>query len=247
MVLAVLGSACGGGSSSPAGNSPPVSPPPVASGPGGLWFGTLTFDEGGFVEEMIGLSANDGRFRFLSVDSETQFSGAILLSGNSFDGDARAFADPNTQWLDGSAVVDATVTGIIEQRDSWSGSWSSASGESGTFDLLYDALAGKAANLSLFEGVWSVYDEFENPTATFTMSADGGFTGQNAEGCTSAGQLTVITANLNVYDVESQISGCPIAGTYTGMAFIADLFTDNDVAVLALDDDQLAFVVPLQR
>lgn len=241
MVLA----ACGGGSSSSGG---PISPPPpVDQKTGGLWFGTLTSDSNVVTEDLVALSSDDGRFRFLSVDSAVAFVGFSQTAGTSMTGTARAFADSGVNWLDGNHVVDATLTATISERSTMSGSWALASGESFTFDLTYDALYEKDSATSLLEDIWTGYDDFGNPNVTFVIDADGAFDGQNTAGCVSVGQFTVIEAASNLYQVQSEISNCGIAGTYQGFAFLADLLNINDGLVISIDNDELPILIGLER
>lgn len=252
IAAAVIVAACGGGSSAPvAGSSPPpppVSPPPPANqAPGGLWFGTLTYDNNMTTEDFVALISDDGRFRFVSVDSEVQFHGQAAVTGSSLSGTGRAFADSGVNWLDGSHVTDATITAVVSQRNSISGGWAIASGESGTFALDYDALYEKDSSVSLLTAVWTGYDDLGNPNATFTIDADGSFNGQNAQGCVSIGQFSVIDPLHNLYAVNSDISGCPIGGTYSGFAVLADFLAVNDLLAISIDNGVFTIVVELEK
>lgn len=251
LAASYLVAACGGGSSSGgAGGSPPPPPPPpppAAQKTGGLWFGTLTSDMNMVTEDYIALSSDDGRFRLISVDSDVQFVGAAMATGTALSGTARAFADSGVNWLDGNHVADATITGIISERGTMSGSWVLSSGESGTFDLAYDALFEKGSSAAMLEDIWTGYDDFGNPDVTFTIDANGAFNSQNSRGCVSIGQFTEIDPGTNLYEVQSDISNCAIAGSYSGLAFLADLFAINDALVIAIDNDQQPILLGLAR
>lgn len=240
---------CGGGSSSSgAPNSAPPPPPlPADQKTGGLWFGTLTSDSNMVTEDLIALSADDGRFRFLSVDSDVAFVGFSQTMGTSLTGTARAFADSGVNWLDGNHVVDASITAVITERSTMSGSWALASGESFTFDLTYDSLYDKDSATSLLEDIWTGYDDFGNPDITFVINANGAFNGQNAAGCVSSGQFTAIAPASNLYEIQSEISNCGIAGTYRGFAFLVDLVNINDGLVISIDNDVLPILIGLER
>jgi hypothetical protein len=239
--------ACGGGSSAPAISPPPPlpPPPPATQESGGVWFGTLT--NGMITEEYVGITTDDGRFRLVSVDSKVQFHGLSSVTGVNLDGTGRAFADTGFTWLDGTAVVDVTISAIIAERDSWSGAWQNASGESGTFEFFYDDLNDKDSDAALLEGVWTGFDDDLNPNSSFTIEATGSFTGQNTSGCVSSGQISVIDAKFAVYDVASIITGCPIAGTYSGLAVLADIAVPNDLLAITIDDGVRTIVTELLR
>jgi len=247
----VFVTACGGGSSSPAvpivpSPAPPPLPPAIEA-PGGLWFGTLTFDQNMVTEEFVALSADDGRFRFVSVDSEVHFIGAGQVNGTNLSATARAFADAGVNWLDGNHVVETTITAVISERNTFSGTWANESGESGTFEFFYDTLHEKDSATALLEAVWTGYDDLGNPEITFTIDASGAFSGQNAMGCTSIGQFTVIDAEVNLYDVWSDISNCGIAGSYTGFALLADLQVANDALLVSVDDGFRTILLGLEK
>jgi hypothetical protein len=242
-VLMVTG--CGGGSSPSPGAG--IAPPPINEAPGGLWFGTLSFDSGMITEEFVAMTTDDGRFRFVSVDSEVHFVGQGQVSGASLNGTARVFADSGLNWLDGNHVVDATVTAVLTARDSISGGWATASGESGTFEFFYDPLNDRDSATTLLEAVWTGYDEFGNPVINLAIDSSGSLSGQNAQGCVSAGQLTVIDPEFNLYEIHSEISGCFIAGSYSGFAFLGDLFAVNDAMVVSIDDGERTILLGLQR
>jgi hypothetical protein len=246
VVAALLVSACGGSSSGPA----PVNnlpPPPSDEASGGLWYGTLTNDMNVVTEEFVALSADDGRVRLISVDSEVQFVGTINVVGTDFSGTMRAFADEGVNWLDGNHVVDSTIIGVVNEHDSITGSWENASGESGTFEFFYDVLNDKDSDAALLEAVWTGYDDMGNPNVTFTIDSNGTFSGQNSLGCTSSGQFNVIDPEYNLYEVQSLIESCGLAGSYTGFALLADIVTINDAFLVSIDDGARSILLGLEK
>jgi hypothetical protein len=242
--------ACGGGGGSPPAAPPPPPPPPpppVDQALGGVWAGVLTFDMSLTSELFVGLATDDGRFRFLSGESSTQFTGLQQVSQSDVAGSGDGYADTGTTWLDNSTVTVVTTGGTIVERDTFSGTWSNASGESGSFDFFYDALYERPSSLPLLEGTWTAYDDFGVPAATFTFDALGQFNGQNVSGCVSSGQISIIDASYNVYDVASTITNCFIAGDYSGLAIIGDLNATNDAMVLTIGNDMRGIVLELEK
>ena len=241
--------ACGGSSGGSSSPSPPVVPPPPANVlPGGHWVGTVTNDFSAVTEDYIAMVDENGRFRFVSVDSAVQMTGDLSTVGNDLDGVGTAFADSGVVWLDGSSATALSILGTITSRDEMSGMWTNASGESGTFAFTYDGtFYERASPVGLLEGSWTAYDDFGNPLTTFTIAADGSFTGGNAAGCNSAGQFSEIDADYNLYDVQSTVANCPLAGDYTGFAFLVDLAQPNDAFVFATDNGMRAGVLGFQK
>jgi hypothetical protein len=238
--------ACNGGGSDS--TQAVVTPPPARDQlPGGLWYGTLTFDATMGTEDAIGMIGEDGRFRLVSAETLVQMSGTVSVAGTSLTGSGKAFASPGGTWSDGSIVADVDITATVDQRASISGAWSTTAAESGTFEFFYDPLYERDSALTLLDGLWTAYDDFGNPDVTFSIQTSGSFDGQNAQGCTSTGQFGVIDARFNLYSIQSTISGCGIAGDYTGVAVLADLVTPNDALIFAIDNGNAAILLGLQK
>ena len=248
LALALAG--CGGGSSgdSPPPNPPPPPPAPTDALPGGHWFGTVTNDLHAVTEEYIAMVDENGRFRFVSVDSAVQMSGNFAIAGDTLTGDGTAFADAGVVWLDSTSATPVTIEGTISSRSEMSGTWVTAAGELGTFEFFYDpTFYERASPLSLLAGSWIAYDENLNPQVTFTIAEDGSFVGQNTLGCNSMGRFTVIDADFNLYEVQSTITDCALAGEYIGLAFLGDLLEPNDVLILANDNGSRAFLTGFEK
>ena len=247
LVFALAGCGGSGGSSPPPADPGPL-PPAADESPAGHWYGTVTNDLAAVTEEYIALADANGRFRFVSADSAVQFSGNFVITGNDLTGDAMAFADLGVVWMDSSSATSTTLTGTITEQDSMAGTWTTVSGESGSFEFFYDpTFYERASALDLLAGVWISYDEFLNPAVTFTIAADGSFTGQNDQGCNSLGQFALIDPGSNLYEVQSTVSDCAIAGDYVGLAFLADFFAPNDVLLLAIDNGSRAVALGFEK
>ena len=240
--LLTISGGCGGGGSS--GGSSVVPRPQTF---GGLWVGTLGIDGVPGSQELVGISVDDGRFQFLSVDTLGQFAGTARVTGGSVSGSGKGFAPPGTTWRDGSTVTNVTFSGVLVERRTFEGSWSTGTGESGSFDLAYDTEYEKDSSLSLVAGVWTVYDDNLNPFATFTVDAHGRFSGSNQVGCNSVGRISIIDSRFAVYDFESTITSCVIAGDYKGLALLADLDNPNDALLALVNNDQRALLLALER
>ncbi|MCJ7590772.1 MAG: hypothetical protein MUO51_05420, partial [Woeseiaceae bacterium] len=116
--LALVLTGCGGGSGgSSTPNPDTIVPPPAADAlPGGHWFGTVTDNLNVVTEEYLAMVDENGRFRFISVDSAVQMSGNFSIVGDNLVGDGTAFADANISWLDGSSATPVTIAGTITGR-----------------------------------------------------------------------------------------------------------------------------------
>ncbi len=249
--VGVVFSGCGGGSggsSAPDPVAPPPPPPPTDALPGGHWFGTVTDEFNVVTEEYVAMVDEYGRFRFVSVDSTVQMSGNFTVVGNDLVGDGMAFADTGVFWLDASSATPVSMEGTLVGRSEMSGTWTTVAGEFGSFEFFYDpAFYERASPVNLLAGSWVAYDERLNPEVTFTIAADGSFTGQNVSGCNSMGQFAEIEPDFNLYDVQSTVADCALAGDYVGLAFLADLLVPNDVLILAIDNGSRAYLIGFER
>lgn len=251
--VVVVFSGCGGGSggsSEPGPVSPPPPPPPPAADalPGGHWFGTVTNEFNAVTEEYIAMVDENGRFRFVSVDSTVQMSGNFTVAGNDLVGDGTAFADAGVFWLDASSATPIDIEATILERSEMSGTWTTDAGEFGSFEFFYDpTFYERASPVDLLAGSWIAYDELLNPETTFTIATDGSFTGQDVSGCNSMGQLAEIEPGFNLYEVQSTVADCTLAGDYIGLAFLADLLVPNDILIFAIDNGSRAYVIAFEK
>lgn len=244
--------ACGGGGGGAPAASPTPPMPTADADPGGMWVGALENADSTF-EELIGITTSDGRFTLISLDTfgpDTfgQYVGTAMVDGSDISGAGSAYAQPGATWSDGSTVLDITVTAVVDEQTTLSGSWQNSIGEIVTFELDYDSEYERDSSLALLEGVWYVYDDLLNPTLTLTMEADGSFSGQNTAGCQSLGQVTLIDAAFNIYGWGVTISACPIAGDYSGFAVLGDAdIGQNNVVLVSISNDERALLLPLER
>ena len=83
------------------------------------------------------------------------------------------------------------------------------------------------------EAVYASIDIFGN-TLSFVIDANGGITGQSAF-CVLNGQLSIIDANFNAYDVQLETSMCGnLDGMYDGLDITQDDVGTDDVFVFVV-------------
>ncbi|MDZ7769623.1 MAG: hypothetical protein U5K38_11370 [Woeseiaceae bacterium] len=247
LIMGVFLSACGGGSESGPAEAPPVvvPPPPVVKF-GGFWFGNVVIDAATESEECGALVTEDGQFRFLCVFADLHLVGMSSTDQDVMTGSGQAFS--SLPFLDGTFVSDLVVDATLVSGTSLVGTWSTASpGDSGSFDMVYDPEYEKPSSLGLLEGVWQSTDEFGNPNATYLIDDLGSFTAQDSDGCTASGMVLVLDSRYNLYQANSTIVGCPIAGDYSGLALVFDDFEANDSILLSINSDDRALLVVIQK
>lgn len=244
--------ACGGG-----GLSPPGERPPVDANPGGLWVGTLTYEDQ-TVEELVGLSTADGFFTLISFDTfgpDTvgQYIGVFDVNGTTVTGSGTAYATQGAAWSNNSAVLDFSVSATIDEQTSLVGEMTANDIDLGSFELEYDTDYERDSALPLLQGVWYVYDDTLNAELTLTAQGGGAFAAQSDTGCQSSGQISVIDGRFNIYGWSVRISSCTIAGDYAGYAVLGDIDTgdpaasQNNALLVSISNDVRALLLPLER
>lgn len=242
--LAAL-SACGGGG----GSSNPASDVPIPDAAvGGIWVGTTTDNVSNEPQFFLGVSTDDGRFRFLSAETLGQFVGTFDTAGTSLTGTGVGIAPVGSTWLDNSTTIDIAVTGTISERASLSGNWSGGTGEAGTFSFVYDSLYESGSDFSTVAGAWVSLDEFDNPVGSITIDAAGRMDAQDAAGCLYSGDLAIINSSYNAYDLDLVVSNCGnFNGTYSGLAVVADTVETGDTLIYSVDNSTWFIIAEAYR
>ncbi len=232
--LAAL-AACGGGGGGSSDPGPDVPVPDAAVG--GIWVGTTTDNVTNEPQFFLGVSTDDGRFRFLSADTLGQFVGTFDSTGTNLAGSGVGIAPVGSTWLDDSTTIDISMTGTISERTRMSGSWSGGTGETGTFSFVYDSIYNRGSSLSTVAGSWVSLDEFGNPNGSITVDSAGRMDAQDAAGCLYSGNVSIINASYNAYDLDLTVTDCgELNGTYSGLAVVADAVGTDDMLIYSVDN-----------
>lgn len=211
---------------------------------GGLWSGTLTVD-GSSPEEYFAITTDDGRFQFFTDDTRPRFIGTAQVSGSDTVGSGQGYAAIGETWSNSLGVTPVTIDATLVGSKSLTGTWTTTSGESGSFNFSYEPEYENNSALTLLEDVW--VDDLSMPFVTFTIAADGQFFAQNAIGCTTNGQFSIVDASVDVYAVTSTIANCPLAGDYIGLATLGEVVDPDDTLLLVISNDDQALVLLLER
>ena len=103
-----------------------------------------------------------------------------------------------------------------------------------TFDNSYD----RGSDLATVAGAYSSFDIFGDP-ASFSVDANGVITSQSNSGCVGNGQISIIDANFNAYNVTLDVTSCgALDGMYDGLGLTQDNVTMDDVFVFAVFTNQ---------
>jgi hypothetical protein len=204
---------------------------------GGIWTGTWTDDLTGESYTVSGVVREDNLEGRFVTDSGPRFLLRNII-GTEGDMSATIAATPSVfgdNFQDGSFYTTGVLTGFVDERTSIEGSWSLDSGETGTIVLEYDELYERGSDLARLVGTW------ECSVGTIcNIDALGEIFGQGEDECVATGQIEVIDALYNVYQVTYG-SPCMISGVLSGLGVLADESSTNDAFVIMLDPNFIFF------
>jgi hypothetical protein len=198
---------------------------------GGIWTGTWTDDLTGKSYTVSGVVREDNLEGRFVTDAGPRF---LLQNIIGTEGDISATITATTfgfgdNFQDGSSHTSGVLTGFVDERTSIEGSWSLDSGETGTIVLDYDELYERGSDIARLVGTW------ECAIGTIcTIDALGEIFGQGEDECVVTGQVEVIDALYNVYQVTYG-SPCMISGSLSGLGVLADDSGTNDAFIIMLD------------
>jgi len=230
LMLAVSG--CGGGS----GGAGPSPPPVTNASPGGIWSGP---DSSG--RDVIALITETGRFHFINEDL-SQGSGVLSVTGgNQINGTFQLVTQLGYTFVDGTTSANCSFTGSVVERQTITGSVNCTT-TAGlqtqvTATLAYEALYDRDSSLAMVSGNYQAVQEVLN------IAADGTVFSQNAgTACVVNGQVTIINAAYNAYDVSFTYSNCLgqeailNGSTFTGLALLDNTTLPEEIGIAVTGD-----------
>ncbi len=167
----VLLTACGGGG----GGSPALVEDQDF---GGVWSGSWTVDGDptNSQQDVVGVSTDAGAFEFLLPEFGIRASGTVTsINGTAVQASGLAYTtEPGDSFPGGATVTGFTFTGTLTQRNRLTGDWNIDAGDSGSFDLQYDTVHQRGADLTRVADLWDWLDPFMNPIpGPFDIASDG--------------------------------------------------------------------------
>ncbi len=238
---------------------------PTDAAVGGLWIGTGTNDlEPLLVIGILGIVAEDGRAQYFKIDTNTgrpdftddgvQFAGVIASTENTISSNIRIYAPVGTTFANGATVADGTLTGGITERDSINGAWTAESGDTGDFSQLFDVLYNRESSLSITQdNIWTGTSSVGG-VLSLSISSTGTISGidTNSPACVylsaAADGVNIIDPDFNVYEVNIDITGCPVAnGSYSGLGITSDGNVANDTFTINVTNNDRAILIEVTR
>ncbi len=206
----------------------------------------------GFAQTTDGIAcivANTLEFACVISDATT---GEILASaqgtvqianGNQVSGSGTLYAAPGLTLSDGSTVAALTISaGMVSERNTLNLTVSAA-GATTTISTAFDASYDRGSALGTIAAVYTTFDIFGDMSA-FTIDANGVITGNSAAGCVLNGQVSIIDAMFNAYNVSLDVASCGgLDGMYDGLGTSQDDIVMDDTFVFAVfTTAQTAFI-----
>jgi len=195
--------------------------------PGGYWSGQFVDETQAVQGEMTAMVGEDGRFQLkayrhndhdLCTNWEAELAGNMTTVGNSLSGSGRIIA-VKPGLVDGTTAADLQIEGVVEERDSLSGTWNASSGDAGCFQLNQYWAADYEAPSALENLVGEWNDHYSDSRIRLTVDVDGSFAGSDQDGCSWTGRFGLIDDRYSLYEFEAELQSCDRAGQYAGLAW----------------------------
>lgn len=141
------------------------------------------------------------------------------------------YAKYNLYALDGAPFDYARLTGEIKEGRIESHFTTLNGGDTGRMQLDYSGLYEQPSSLAFLEGQWNFTDR---DGLMFNLAIESGvISGADSDDCEYSGNISIINAQYNAYDVVLVISNCDsVNGEYKGLSYLdneAETFLRIDV------------------
>ena len=207
--------------------------------PGGTWHGSLVDCENNVQHDGVtAMISEDGRFRIVAENGHL-LAGELQTTRDLFRGSGIDFAPAGTEYFSGPTTY-LFVEGLVAERQSLTGRWGTEWGSYGYFTLDYvQQIYERPTPLADLAGVWSSYATLSQAPVegSWTIEADGRFSGQDTLGCLASGQFSLIDDRYSIVSVQLTVMACEFAGSYSGFAQLEDLVDWRDTAITVSVDN----------
>jgi hypothetical protein len=217
---------------------PTPPPPPPPQNPGGVWDGQSV--TAGSTDDIGCIVAENLEFACAMTDTATgnviaSAQGTFQISsGNQVSGSGTLHAVPGFTLNDGSTVAALTITGGTVNERNMLDLTIDAAGATTTVSTTYDAIYERGSDLATVAAVYTSFDIFGDPSS-FAIDATGAISGQSNTGCVINGQVTIIDAGFNAYDMTLDVASCGgLNGPYDGLGLTQDAVAIDDLFVFAV-------------
>ncbi len=213
-----------------------------------LTFGYTGSGFAGSTDEFACLVADNLEFVCIFSDPITDAlvasaQGTVQVANtNVVSGSGMLYAVPGSVLADGKTVANLTISaGAVSEADTLDLTVEAA-GTTTLAATTYDGTYERGSDLATIEAVYTTFDIFGD-TSSFVIDTNGFITGNSAAGCVLDGQVTIIDATFNAYDVTLDVASCGgLDGMYDGLGSSQDNAAMDDVFVFAVFTAQTTLV-----
>ena len=162
--------------------------------------------------------------------------GTVQVTNNTdVSGSGTLYAVPGSVLADGKTFANVTISAGTVSEANTLDLTVEAAGTTSTVSTTYDVIYERASDLATIGAVYTTFDIF-GEMSSFTIDAAGVISGQSVN-CMLNGQVTIIDAAFNVYDVSVTVTNtaaCAVgAGTYNGLGSSVDDTVMDDAFVFS--------------
>ncbi len=165
-----------------------------------------------------------------------------IANDNQVSGSGTIYAAPGFKLNDGSTAAALTISGGTISESNTLDFTIDAAGRTATFSTTFDNSYDRGSDLATVAAVYTSFDIFGD-MSSFVIDANGVITGQSNAGCVLNGQVTIIDAAFNAYNVTLDVASCGgLEGMYDGLGSSQDSAAMDDLFVFAVFTTQTAIV-----
>ena len=155
-------------------------------------------------------------------------AGDGLLVNGSF------YAVPGEKFIDGTMLFEYVLsTGVFIPQDFIQLDFRAGDVRTQS-EMFFNDTYTRPSDLATIAATYSTFDLYGDP-ASFAIDANGSITSQSNSGCVLNGQVNIIDAEFNSYDVALDVSNCAgFDGSYDGLATVQDENAANDTFIFVV-------------
>ena len=162
---------------------------------------------------------HDGRI--LAFDSSSNgsilfASGTYSLDGNDLTGRISGVSSAGFRVR---SFINSALSGIVTEENWIDLEFAHNDGTQHNVRLQFDNLYDRRSSLSMWQGVWERVASGVT-LWTVTVDADGALSGKMSDGCELTGDLSILEAAHNLYDLQVTVTSCSSEGDYSGFAYL---------------------------
>ncbi len=157
-----------------------------------------------------------------------------VANGNQVSGSGTLYALPGSVLGNGSTLAALSISGGTVTEATVLNLTLDAAGGTATVSMMYDTDYNRGSALATVAAVYTTFDIFGD-TSSFVIDAAGVISGNSVAGCALSGQVTIIDAAFNAYDVALDLANCAgLDGMYSGLGVTQDDLGTDDLFVYAV-------------